>query len=242
MAFETRDQRDARKRVIEVVLSEEPVDVKAAVAELDPHSNVINQPALMEHNYVLLWVRPGNDVSMNATYSKTMTQFVDMTPGSLQAEITTYTPDRVVGRLFTTKSVKTMGDEAYSLDLKFSTDVTRAPAGTKLPAGGGEPGKALKALLTAMSKKNWTAIKENVTAKRVESFTDLDDALSTLAIWLPKTPAKVTGGELRGDVAVLELESDFFGGQRGLTLVQMVKSGPRWVFDRATRAGFVDSK
>jgi hypothetical protein len=241
-AFETRDQRDARKRVIEVVLSEEPVDLKAAVGDLDPHSNVINQPALMEHNYVLLWVRPANDVSMNATYFKGMTQFVDMTPGSLQADITTYTPDRVAGRLFTTKSVKTMGDETYSLDLEFSTDVTRAPAGTNLPAGGGEPGKALKALLAAMSKKNFGAIKENVTPKRVESFTDLDDALQTLAIWLPKTPAKVTGGELRGDVAVLELESDFFEGQRGLTLVQLVKSGPRWLFDRATRAGFVDSK
>src|SRR5260221_8023070 len=62
-AFETRDQRDARKRAIEVVLSEAPIDVKAAVAELDPHSNVINQPAVFGHNYVLLWVRPGNDVS-----------------------------------------------------------------------------------------------------------------------------------------------------------------------------------
>src|ERR1051326_6043651 len=48
-AFETRDQRDARKRAIEVVLSEEPVDVKTAVRDLDPHMNVINQPALMDH-------------------------------------------------------------------------------------------------------------------------------------------------------------------------------------------------
>src|ERR1051326_6959875 len=48
-AFETRDQRDARQRVIEVVLSEEPVDVKTAVRDLDPHMNVINQPALMDH-------------------------------------------------------------------------------------------------------------------------------------------------------------------------------------------------
>src|SRR5438105_8469519 len=47
-AYETRDQRDARKTAIEVVLSEEPIDVAAAAAELDPHSNVINQKALRD--------------------------------------------------------------------------------------------------------------------------------------------------------------------------------------------------
>ena len=98
-AYESRDQRDARKRVIEVVLSEEPVDAKAAALELDPHSNVINQSALMEHNYVLLWVRPGNDVSINATYRENMTQFVDMTPGRLQAKIDVLTPRRSVTAL-----------------------------------------------------------------------------------------------------------------------------------------------
>jgi len=72
-AYATHDQRDARKFAIEVVLSEEPIDVVEAAAELDPHSNVINQKALRDHNYVLLWVRPDNDVSMNATYSETMT-------------------------------------------------------------------------------------------------------------------------------------------------------------------------
>lgn len=241
-AYETRDQRDARKRAIEVVLSEEPVDVKAAVAELDPHTNVINQKALMNHNYIILWVRPGNDVSMNATYSETMTQYVDMTGtmGSLEAQITTFTPDRVVGRLFSPKPVKTMGDDTFTVDVKFSTDVAHAPAGTKLPAGGGDAGKAFQALIAAMKKKNFEAIKSGVTPHRAESFSDVDDAVSTLEIWLPKGPMKVTGGELRGDTAVLEVEADLFPGQKGLTLVQMVKSGPKWQFDRAARAGMID--
>src|SRR5258707_7107757 len=60
-AYETRDQRDARKRAVEVVLSEEPVDMAAAIGELDPHTNLINQKALMGHNYIILWVRPNND-------------------------------------------------------------------------------------------------------------------------------------------------------------------------------------
>jgi hypothetical protein len=233
-AFETRDQRDARKRVIEVVLSEEPVDVKAAIEDLDPHTQIINQRALMDHNYVLLWVRPDNDVSMNASYG--VTQFVDMTPGRLQAEISVYTPDHVTGRLHTTEPVPTMGGGSYSIDVKFDTDVTRLPAGQKLGAGGGEPGKALTALFAAVSKKSYDGIKSHVTPRVAGMFSDRDDAIQTLGIWLPKKGGKITGGELRGDKAVLDLESDF------LYLVQMVKDGDRWVFDRATRAGFIDSK
>lgn len=238
-AYETRDQRDARKRVLEVVLSEEPVDVASAVGELDPHTAIINQKALMDHNYVLLWVRPNNDVSMNATYTEKMTQFVDMTPGRLQAKIDTLSADRVAGRLYTTEPVKSQDGEAYSLDLKWATDVTHAPAGTKLPAGGGEPGKAFIALQSAIAKKNWNAIKAGITPERAESFSDVDDAVSTFGFWLPKKPGKVTGGDLRGDSAILELEGEIFEGTQGLFLVKMVKSGGKWVFDRATRAGFI---
>lgn len=233
-AFETRDQRDARKRVIEVVLSEEPVDVKAAVEQLDPHTHLINQPALSDHNYVLLWVRPGNDVSMNASYG--VTQFVDMTPGRLQADISVLTPDHVAGRLHTTEPVPTMGGGNYAIDVKFDTDITRLPPATKLGAGGGEPGKALTALFAAINKKNYDAIKSHVTPRVAQLFTDRDDAIQSLGMWLPKKSGKVTSGELRGDKAVLDLEAGM------LYLVQMVKIGGQWLFDRATPAGFIDSK
>jgi hypothetical protein len=247
-AFETRDQRDARKRVVEVVLSEAPLDVTAAVAELDPHTNVINQKALMDHNYVLLWVRPGNDVSMNATYAATMTQFVEMTSERMRAEMTANTTDRVAGHIFSPKPLKTMDGESYSIDLTFSTVVTHAPAGVKLAADGGEPGKAFRALQAAIAKGNWEGIKSNVTPKNVESFNDadrtpkenLDDALQTLGFWLPKKAGKITGGELRGDVAILDLEAEVFEGQNGLFQVRMVKADQRWLFDRATRVGMID--
>jgi hypothetical protein len=247
-AFETRDQRDARKRAVEVVLSEEPVDLSEAVNELDPHTSVINQKALMDHNYVLLWVRPGNDVSMNATYSATMTQFIETTPDRMKAELTANTPDRVAGRIFSTKPLKTMDGETYSINLTFSTAITHALAGTKLPAGGGAPGKAFDALQAAMTKKDGDGVKSNVTAKRLESFNDadrsakenLDDALQTLGMFLPKKPGKITGGELRGDVAILDLEGELFEGQFGLFQIRMIKTGDHWLFDRATRVGLID--
>ena len=234
-AFETRDQRDARKMAIEVVLSDSPIDVDAAVAELDPHTNVINQKAIFDHNYVLLWVRPDNDVSMNATYSATMTQFVEMTGDRMKAEMTTNTPDKVAGHIFSPKPLKTMNGDPYTIDLTFSTAVTRAPAGTKLPADGGEPGKAYKALQAAIAKKSWEGITANVSEKNRKSFTDadktpkenLDSTIETLGFWLPKAVGKITGGELHGDSAVLNVEAEMFPGMNALYLIKMVKAGPR---------------
>jgi hypothetical protein len=247
-AFETPDQRDARKMAVEVVLSEAPIDIAAAAAELDPHANVINQSALRDHNYVLLWVRPDNDVSMNATYSATMTQFVEMTGGRMKAEMTANTPDKVAGHVYSPQPLKSMDGSPYTIDLTFSTEVTRPPAGTKLPADGGAPGKAFQALQTAMAGKNWEGISRNVTAKHLESFNEsdrtpkenLDDALQTLGFWLPKKPGKITGGTAYGESAVLKVEGELFEGQNALFLVRMVKEGPRWVFDRATKAGMID--
>jgi hypothetical protein len=139
------------------------------------------------------------------------------------------------------------GDE-YTIDLKFSAEVTRPPAGTKLPADGGDPGKALKALQAAIAKKSWDGIKANVTAKNLESWDasyrtpkeNLDDAIETLGFWLPKKGGKITGGELRGDSAILNMEGELFEGQNALFLVRMVKENSRWVFDRATKAGMID--
>jgi hypothetical protein len=49
----------------------------------------------------------------------------------------------------------------------------------------------------------------------------------------------ITGGQLRGNVAILDVEGELFPGQLGLSLVQMVKTGAVWQFDRAARAGMV---
>ncbi len=236
-AFETRDQRDPHKRIVEVVLSTAPIDTTSAVAELDPHMNVINQPALMDNDYILLWVRPGNDVSMNATYIAGMVQFVDMTGsmGSLSADMKTNTADRVEGRVWSPKAVKTQND-TWTVDVRFSTDVTHLPPSTRLPADGGEPGKAFKALLAARKAKKLDAIQKNV----VKPFDDLGDALSTLDIWLPKKSIKITGGDLRADSAVLEVEGEMFTGSKGLYFVGMKKSGTKWLFDRAVRGGLID--
>src|SRR3954447_23916961 len=112
-AYETRDQRDARNTAVEVVLSEEPIDIAEAIAELDPHSNVINQKALRDHNYVLLWVRPDNDVSMNATYSDTMTQYVEMAGSRMGMTMTTTPHNKGGSSIYSPKPWKTMDGDEY---------------------------------------------------------------------------------------------------------------------------------
>lgn len=233
-AYETRDPGDARKRAIEVILTEKPIDAAAAVEDLDPHTHVINQDALKGTNYVLLWIRPDGNVSMNATYSASMTQYVDKESfGRMKVDLTKNTAGEVAGHLTTTR-------EGYSADLRFSTKVTRRAAGTKLGAGGGPAGKAFLALVSAAAKKNWDAIQKLVTAGTRDRFEDVDDAVETLGFWIPKNRVKVTGGEQRGDEVILEVEGEIFQGQQAIYLVRMRKTGSDWQFDRATKAGLID--
>ena len=70
---------------------------------------------------------------MNATFSATMTQFVDKVGDSLKATLTVNTPERVAGRVFTAAPVKTRGGESYTVDPTFDTAVARRPAGTRSP-------------------------------------------------------------------------------------------------------------
>ena len=136
-AYIVRDQFNPRQNQVEVILSTAAVDVAKAVTALAPHTMVINDAALKDTNYVLIWISADGKVSMNATFSKTMTQFVDRASadGALRAELTTNTPDKVAGRIFTPAPIKTMSGSTYSVDLTFSAPVTKAAAGTALPGG-----------------------------------------------------------------------------------------------------------
>jgi hypothetical protein len=248
-AYIVRDQFNPRESEIEVILSGTGVDVAKAVTELSPHTAVINDPALKGTNYVLIWIGAGGKVSMNATFSKTMTQFIDRASadGALRAELTTNTPDRIAGRIFTPAPLKTMSGSTYTVDLTFSAPVAKAPAGTALPAGGGEPGKALLGFLAARQKRDWPSLKAalspSASEKFVKSYNDdkenLTDLLGTLDFWLPTKDAKIVGGTLRGDTAILDVEGVLASGIKALTLVRLIKRPSGWLFDNATMAGML---
>jgi hypothetical protein len=247
-AYETRSMRDARKKVVEVVLSATPLDIARVANSPDPHAVAINEDSLKDDNYVLLWVEADGSVTMNATYSDSMSQFIESTKDRLKAEFTTNTADKVEGRIFTPKGGKTMDGDKLEVDLKFSTVVSRRPPGTKLAAGGGEVGAGFKKLTTAVEKKDWAGIKGAMTAEQMGFLEEdylspeenLKSTLDILKAWLPKKGIKITGGEMRGDKATLEVEGEIFEGKKALYLIEMEKSDGKWLFSSSTPAGFLD--
>lgn len=247
VAYVVRDGRNARQTRVEVLLTDVPVDGTPFIADLDPHVMAINAEALRDRNYLLLWIAADGTVSMNATFSATMTQYLNDTSGGLKAALTTNTPAKVEGRVFSPSPLKTMDGPTYTVDVTFAADVLRGPAGTPLPAAGGEPGKAFIAFVGAVTKKNWTAIKAALTPRTLLQYDksyntpaeNAESAVDILNARLPMAKIKVTGGTLLGDaVAVLEVEGERFGSP-SLSLVRMVKAGATWQFDESAPAGSV---
>ena len=72
VAYVVRDQRNARAKETEILLSDVPVEAAPIRSALSPHMEAINVEALKDRNYVLLWVRADGAVAMNATFSKTL--------------------------------------------------------------------------------------------------------------------------------------------------------------------------
>jgi hypothetical protein len=242
-----RDQRNARTTETEILLSDAMVDPATIQGALDPHMIAINLDALNDRNYVLLFVRSDGLVGMNATFSQGMKQFLSDTTNGLKAEFTARTATRIEGHVFSEAPLKTMDGTMYTVDLRFGVDVPLPPAGTALPAGGGDPGKALATFLSASQKKNWATIKAGSSVDALKIFDksynspaeNAENAADLLKAWIPLEKMKITGGQLRGNVAILDVEGELFPGQLGLSLVQMVKAGTMWRFDRAARAGMV---
>ncbi len=245
IAYVVRDGRNARNRRVELLLTDVPVDAARLAGDLDPHATAINFDELRDRNYLLLWIGADGAVTMNATYTKTMTQYMNDASGGLKAELTTNTPAKIEGRVFSAAPLKTMDGPTYTIDVKFSAEVMPALTGTPLPAGGGDPGKALTGFLAAVTKKNWPGIKAGLSPKALPGYdrdynTPAENASSAVDIFnarLPMTKAKVAGGVMVSEsVAVLELEGERFGS-RALSLVKMVKTGAAWQFEESAPAG-----
>jgi hypothetical protein len=245
-----RDQRHARKTEVEILLTDVAIDPAGLLDvrnALSPHMAAINLPALKDRNYVLLWVDADGGVTMNATYSRTMTQLLNGSADDLKVTWTTRSPSRLEGRLFSGGPLKTMDGSTYTVDVRFGVDVPAPAAGQILGTGGGDAGKALTAFVASANKKNWPAIRAALSPERLPTLErsyntpaeNAQDVLDLLKAWLPTEKMKVTGGHLRGAVAVLDVEGELFPGQMGLSLVRMVKTGTVWQFDSAVRAGMV---
>jgi hypothetical protein len=250
-AYPVRAPFDPDLKGIAVMLSEGPVDPEAAVEALDPHTQAINQEGLDDKNYITLYVWDDGRVAMNATQSKGMVQYIDNTDMQLVAELTTRTVDEIAGRVYTEAPVELPNGESYSVDLSFATVVTRPPAGDPLDEGGGAPGEALLALSAATRRSDWPGMKPTLPDDYFdhrycyfESGEPTEDealecALDALPEWLTSAEhgIEILRGEVRGDVAVLEVKQNHPAGLEMLNLVEMIRTPSGWVFGRAAMVG-----
>lgn len=250
-AFRIRDQFNPRTVETYVVLTSKPVDRAAISASLDPYSVAINDPATLHADYIAFSVRANGEVAMNAHVGGV--QYIDTSgtimgqPGSLTAKCSENTPARVACHVKTEKPVKTMDGPAFSLDLSFEAEVLSRKPGKPLAKDGGDPGKALLALRTAVAGDDLAKILALLTPAEAKDYQEdwrspaenLASAKEMLDIRLPKKP-KITGGELLADDhVVLEVEGEPYENGHMLYLVEMRRIEGRWVYEGSSVAGML---
>ena len=248
-AFRIRDTFAPRERVSFVMLTANPVEREAIAASTDPYTLAINDPAVRDADWLGFTVDAKGEVQLNARIGGV--QYVDSSgeimrqPGSLLAECSHTTVERVACHVRTREPVKSMDGPTWTLDVRFDTAVSARAAGTPLPADGGEPGKAFLALLKTLEGDNLDAILDQLTEEEGEPYRadyntpeeNLADAKQTMENKLPKQP-KITGGELvDADFALLEVEGVPYEGTRFLYEVEMRRVDGRWRLNGATIAG-----
>jgi hypothetical protein len=250
-AFRVRDQFNPRTVETYVMLTSKPVDRAAIGASLDPYSVAINDPAARDADYLAFSVRANGEVSMNAHVGGT--QYLDSSGtimgqrGSLIAKCRENTPARVACSVKTEKPVKSMDGPAWSIDLSFEADVLSRAPGKPLAKDGGDPGKALLELRTAVGGSDLAKILALLTPGEAKSYQEdwrtpaenLASAKEILDVRLPKQP-KITGGELvAADHAVLEVEGVPYENGHMLYLVEMRLIDGRWVYEQSSVAGML---
>ena len=153
--------------------------------------------------------------------------------------LTTRTAERVAG------TVKMQGD-GIATDVAFDLPVTKtgplARAGTALPADGGEPGKALRAVVAATHAGDVAKMTELSHPERragieeAKKAGEIDEMLTMAKLFTPKIKT-ITGGTVDGDKAWVEFLGDEEGSEvKGTgTLVRM--NGKWYLEGIQTRSG-----
>jgi hypothetical protein len=155
--------------------------------------------------------------------------------GKQQLELTANDAKHVVGRFYLPKEEEFF-DNHYSYDVRFDAPYVDAPKepgveslkGAKLPAGGGEPGKAYLAYTKTIAAGDVKALKKAVASEHAKDFDDPDFAkMFPLVQAMQAKNIKVTGGAVDGDKATL-IVTGKDGDATSNGTVEMVREGGAW--------------
>jgi hypothetical protein len=250
-AFRVRDPSAPRTIATYVMLTLAPVDAARIRAAIDPYVVAINDPAVLDADYLALHVTATGETRLNAHVGGTQ-YLAGNGPmmgaaGELVATCTENTPARIACTVNTPRPVTPMNGPAWTLDVTFASPVEARAAGTAIAAGGGPVGEALLALVKALDGNNLTLILASMTPAQAAQYRhdyntpaeDLASAKDILGLRLPKQPT-ITGGEqFADDRVVLEVEGTPFAGTTMLYLVEMRRLGGAWKYADSATVGLL---
>ena len=229
MAYQ-REGKDPKKPVTMVVLADFKIDQVAAMDAIDPANALMTQVAKNQAgNFVMVTLASPDRCGVWA-FLDTGKQ-IDLGGDSFPAKTTTSTPARIAGECFTSKPGKTLFDDVYDFHLTYDVPITAFPKASAVPAGGGEPGRVLLALVTAIGASDWDAARLHLREEEVPATAPKGAErmrfFEVLAMNYPKS-ATVTGGLMKGDNAVLEIEGTDHDGKKIKGEFVMKKAAGNW--------------
>lgn len=206
LAF-TVDTADPKKPMTAIVMADFPIDRVEIAAAIDPvQSLVAGVYAREKGNFVVVKLHPPDQCGVYAYLtSGERPQSIGLSE-DFPATVSSSTASRAAGICFTKESRKFF-DDSYDFRLPFDVKITDIPKPSKLPADGGEPGRALVALTKAIQAKDWKTAKPHLGGldRPQRDPDDLDHFFYSLSLNYPKS-ATPTGGLIKGNRAQVEMK------------------------------------
>lgn len=206
---------DEKKKDVQVLLTDQPVPMETFIDDTKLFDEVKNGKV---QGLVLAIDSDEKPYHVQLLNPKTPMQLSGS--GFLNFDATDFSDKHTSGRFFTNGEEDFMGKHKYSYDVSFAVPVQMvalpqeltldASNGTKLPAGGGEPGKAYMAFDKAARSGNLNDMKKF--ASKTNPMPDLKpdeikQMVEMMKIMRP-TKIKVTGGFVSKDHATLTVEGE----------------------------------
>jgi len=161
--------------------------------------------------------------------------------GFFNFDATDFSDKHVAGKFFTTSEQDFMGKHKYTYDVTFAAPVQTiavasevtvdASSGTKLPAGGGDPGKAYLAFDKASRTGNLAEMKKSASNTRPMPEMSAEETKQMIEMMKLLRPAKVkiTGGFTSGDHATLNVEGEDPSSKSKMHgTIEMAREGGGW--------------
>lgn len=224
-----QDGTDPNKPVTVVALTSFKIDRPAVVEAINTAGALIEQASRSETGAVVMVTLSSPDRCGLSGFLAAKQQQLDL-GSDFPAKTAALTTLRVAGECFTAKPGK-MFDDEFEFRLPYDAAITAIPKPAPVPAGGGEPGQSYLALVKAIQAADWAAAHIRLPKEQVPETppkaADMGQYFHGLALNYPKT-ASVTGGLVKGDRALLDIQGKDNDGKRIKGVVAMKKTAGQW--------------